>query len=46
MGQNRLGRVVAEEEPAVVAAGEEGEAVQVGSQGVRAVGGVADEGQE
>ena len=38
--------VVAEEELAVVAAEEEGEAVQVGAEGVRAVGVVADVGQE
>lgn len=41
-----LGGVFAEEELAVVAAEEEGEAVQVGAQGVRPVGGVADVGQE
>jgi len=38
--------VFAEEELAVVAAEEEGEAVQVGAEGVRAVGGVADEGEQ
>jgi len=41
-----LGRVFAEEELAVVAAEEEGEAVQVGAQGVRPVGGVADVSQQ
>jgi hypothetical protein len=40
------GRVLPEEKPAVVAAEEEGEAVQVGAESVQAVGGVADVGQE
>jgi hypothetical protein len=39
-----LGRVFAEEELAVVAAEEEGEAVQVVAECVQAVGGVADVG--
>jgi hypothetical protein len=43
-GRRGLSGVVAEEELAVVAAEQEGEAVQVGTEGVRAVGGVADEG--
>lgn len=40
------GWVFAEEELAVVAAEEEGEAVQVGVECVQAVGGVADEAEE
>jgi hypothetical protein len=39
-------RVFAEEELAVVASEEEGEAVQAGAQGVRAVGGVTDEAEQ
>jgi hypothetical protein len=42
----RSGRVFAQEELAVVAAEEEGEAVQVGADCVQSVGGVADVGQE
>lgn len=45
-GTAASGRVFAEEELAVVASAEEGEAVQVGAQGVRAVGGVADEAEQ
>ena len=41
-----LGEVFAEEEPAVVASEEEGEAVEVGAERVRAVGRVADKAEQ